>query len=279
MPFSAPTVRRFAIAALLCAATLAGCEDSKVVGLGPVAENDDSDFREGRRLAQEGKEREALDLFTKVILSRREAPESHLEAGNLCLGAQVKDPLRAIFHFRQFLAQRPASIHTQVVQDRIRASEKAFLKTLPFSALDGSADDRVAGLQEQLRLVRAENDQLKIKVSAALASRFAGAATPTAPSGGESDEAEAPAPATLSPTARPTLAVAPAPSAATAKATEKKPAGTRRSHVIAKGDNLAAISRKYYGTPARWKDILNANRAVMKSERDLKIGREIVIPE
>jgi len=260
------TLRCLAFAALALAVPLTGCEEAKVVGLGPVDETKDANFEEGRKLAQEGKAREGLAMFTKVILSRAEAPESHMEAGLLCLDAQVKDPLLAIFHFRRYLALRPDSIHSRVAQDRIRFAEKEFLKALPsFNA----EDSRVASLQGQLALVRAENDRLKLKVGAAIA-------PVTAPVADAPEDTASAVPPTLSPTARPEVDPV---AAATRQAKSGKPAGVRRTHVIAKGDSLAAISRKYYGTSARWKDILNANSAAMKNERDLKVGREIVIPE
>lgn len=272
-----PPFRHLAFAALALAAPLTGCDEAKVVGLGPVDESKDADFLEGRRLAQAGKSREALDMFTKVILSRREAPESHLEAGNLCLDSQVKDPLRAIFHFRQFLSLCPESIHARVVQERIRAAEKDFLKTLPFRALDGSADDRVATLQEQLKLVRSENDQLKVRLGAALAAS-ARPASLHAPAPSEDAPSSPVSPPTVSPVARVEQEPA-SPAARPAEPAKKPSAGGRRTHVIGKGESLAAISRKYYGTSSRWKDILNANRASIKNERDLKVGREVVIPE
>ena len=53
----------------------------------------------------------------------------------------------------------------------------------------------------------------------------------------------------------------------------------RRTHTVARGETLSIISKKYYGTPNRWKDIYNANRGVMRNASDLKIGRELVIPE
>ncbi|RKX31053.1 MAG: hypothetical protein DRP71_14070 [Verrucomicrobia bacterium] len=49
-------------------------------------------------------------------------------------------------------------------------------------------------------------------------------------------------------------------------------------HVVARGDTLYSIARRFYGNGNRWREIYNANRSVMSSETDLKIGTELVIP-
>jgi nucleoid-associated protein YgaU len=51
-----------------------------------------------------------------------------------------------------------------------------------------------------------------------------------------------------------------------------------RTHVVAEGDTLTKISRKYYGTSGRWEDILNANRDVVKDEKSLVVGSSLKIP-
>jgi nucleoid-associated protein YgaU len=47
---------------------------------------------------------------------------------------------------------------------------------------------------------------------------------------------------------------------------------------VQKGDTLSNLSQRYYGNRTRWRDIYTANRGVMKSEADLRVGLEIVIP-
>lgn len=63
---------------------------------------------------------------------------------------------------------------------------------------------------------------------------------------------ETPAPTPASP------APAPGPSPAPA------PVPQQRSYVVAPGDNLSAISSRFYGTPARWREIYNANAGVIE---------------
>ena len=51
-----------------------------------------------------------------------------------------------------------------------------------------------------------------------------------------------------------------------------------RRHVVRPGDTLSKLSQQYYGNRTRWGDIYAANRNVMKSDSDLKVGMELRIP-
>lgn len=60
--------------------------------------------------------------------------------------------------------------------------------------------------------------------------------------------------------------------------TPKKAVSTQQTYTIQKGDSLSKISQKFYGTPKRWKKILDANRDKLGNGQVLKIGTTIVIP-
>lgn len=66
--------------------------------------------------------------------------------------------------------------------------------------------------------------------------------------------------------------------ATTRAGVNKSEPATARSHVVAGGDTLAKISTLYYGTPARWGDILTANRDVLGEDNKLVVGRTLRIP-
>jgi tetratricopeptide (TPR) repeat protein len=72
-------------------------------------------------------------------------------------------------------------------------------------------------------------------------------------------------------------------------ATEKSPQGDTspkkassrkgdRSYVVQSGDTLFSISRKFYKSPKRWKEILNANRKSIHDPKKLTVGQTLVIP-
>jgi LysM repeat protein len=49
-------------------------------------------------------------------------------------------------------------------------------------------------------------------------------------------------------------------------------------YVVCRGDTLSSISQKYYGTKTNWKPILEANRDLIKTPKDLKPDMRLVIP-
>ena len=51
-----------------------------------------------------------------------------------------------------------------------------------------------------------------------------------------------------------------------------------RSYVVQSGDTLFSISRKFYKSPKRWKEILQANRKSIRDPKKLTVGQSLVIP-
>lgn len=64
----------------------------------------------------------------------------------------------------------------------------------------------------------------------------------------------------------------------TSTAASSRPPTAARRHVVRPGDSLSKISMQYYGNRTRVHDIFAANRGVMKSETDLKVGMELKLP-
>jgi LysM repeat protein len=63
---------------------------------------------------------------------------------------------------------------------------------------------------------------------------------------------------------------------ASSKKTAEKKAG--RTYVVQSGDTLFSISRKFYKSPKRWKEILEANRKNIRDPKKLTVGEKLVIP-
>src|SRR6266496_2697895 len=53
----------------------------------------------------------------------------------------------------------------------------------------------------------------------------------------------------------------------------------KQTYVVQHGDTLASISRKFYKTSTRWKQILDANRDVINDPKKLATGQTLVIPK
>jgi len=69
----------------------------------------------------------------------------------------------------------------------------------------------------------------------------------------------------------------PPPEQAAAEA-EKAAKGKVRTYVVQSGDTLVSISRKFYQTTGRWKDILDANQNQLSNPDELKAGQTIILP-
>lgn len=50
-------------------------------------------------------------------------------------------------------------------------------------------------------------------------------------------------------------------------------------HTVTTGQTLSEISNHYYGSSGKWQKILNANKALIKKPKDLRIGMKLVIPQ
>jgi nucleoid-associated protein YgaU len=63
-----------------------------------------------------------------------------------------------------------------------------------------------------------------------------------------------------------------------AAAAPPPPPPTAKTYVVAEGDTLTRISRKFYGNSGRWEEILKANHDVVKDEKSLVVGSTLKIP-
>lgn len=281
MPLPRP-LTRLCLALLALGGLLAGCADND--RLSYTSETDDPNFQKGRAL-KDTRRQEALSAFLKVIERRGDdAPESHLEAG-LLYHTHINDPLSALYHFKKYLALRPNSPQAPLVRQRVDAAIRDFARTLPAQPLDNQLE-RVELIAAMDRLKK-ENDLLKEQLADLRGARLA---VPAGGGGNAEGSAGTAAPglnlqlnSTPTVRARPPSVSAPpltAPAnqrpASSAATTNTTSAGRR--HTVQAGDTLSKLSQQYYGTRAKWRDIYAANRGVMKSETDLRIGMELKIP-
>jgi len=281
-----------ALCALLFAA---GCERGG--GLPFASEESDSDFQRGKQLIRQGRNQEALAAFLKVIAKRGDdAPESHLEAG-LLYQQHIKDPIFAIYHFSKYRELQPNSKQAELVRQQIDAAKREFARTLPAHPLEDASVK--LEYNDQLEHLQRENEQLKAEL--VLRGALPAGVSPRPRSGFEIPEPAYPLPraaqvapaAESSPILRGPLNPDPAPPPRNAVDSVARPAPNPRAgpgaatpqaaggkrHAVQRGDTLSSLSRQYYGTSAKWRDIYNANRDILKSENEtLHLGMELRIP-
>jgi len=243
-------------------ALMSACSPS---GVEVVGETNEKQYQLGQDYKNQGRVEEALSAFLRVIDARRDAPESHLEAGYIYLH-NMKDPIRSIYHFERYLQFMPQSPQAGQVRQLIETAQKEFARQLPARPYQGELD-RI-DLMDLVKNLRAENEGLKRELVVAgqrvsqLENVLAQARRLPAP------QVE-PAPAANTRQQAPRTPAAAGPPA---------PQDVPRTYTVQSGDSLISISRRFYGTPSRWIDIYQANRDRLASENALRVGQEIRIP-
>jgi len=230
---------------------LVGCDNNAITGEGPETEN--ANFRQGQTYQQQGNAQLAKEFYLKVIDARLEAPESHLEVGRLYL--DLKEPLPAIYHFKQSLRLKPKpDQRANAIGQLIRTAEKLYLQQIPGQPYDTDGTSVSLDASQRISQLQAENNRLKRELEEFYRKGRPGeGAAGGGPSfGGSAGPAAAPA--------------APLPNGA-------------RSYTVVAGDNLYSISRKMYGTANRAGDIQKANNAALNGGSALKVGMTLVIPK
>lgn len=59
---------------------------------------------------------------------------------------------------------------------------------------------------------------------------------------------------------------------------EQKKSGRPETYVVQPGDTLSKISRRFYGSPAKWRAIREANKAIIPFDGRVSVGLEIKLP-
>lgn len=216
-------------------------------------ETDEPDFRRGKRLLRTGEYEQALLAFLRLIDARKDATESHLEAGIIYLQhLRPPEPILAIYHFIRFLERRPDAREAAQVERLIETARKEFARTLPGRPFEHEFDrlellEKLSAAEEETRRLTAENARLRQENTALRQSRSPAATA---------------SPAATPPPREPT----------------RTQAGPPATYTVQPGDTLSSISRQVYGNAGQWERILQANRDVLRQPGDLRPGQVLRIP-
>lgn len=222
-----------------------------------VGETDEKQYQLAQEYKNQGRMEEALRAFLRVIDARREAPESHLDAGYIYLRI-MKEPTRAIYHFDRYLQFKPQSPQAPKVRRLIETAQKEFARQLPAQPYEGELD--------LIKNLKQENNRLKQELVAAKAQirnlenqRTAASDSDSGPTTGSVELRE-------SSGREPGFTQRP------------DPLTVPRVYRVQPSDTLSEISKRFYGTSSRWIDIYQANLDRLPSENALRIGQELRIP-
>ena len=252
-----------------------GC--GKVGNLDVVAETEEKHYQRAQRLLREGRKQEALSAFLKVVEKRRDASESHLEAGKL-YADYIDDPLAAIYHYRKFLELKPDSKPAPMVHQLIESAKKMFARQLPGQPL-GDQVDRL-DLLDLLEEMHKDNAELKKQI-AVLHSKLADAKQSNAMRESHPIAMNLERLQTMPLVSQPRNQVNASNSFSQNSQTRvQQPAqpSVPDTYKVVSGDSLDSISKKMYGTSGRYMDIFRANRDRMSSPDALRVGMVLRIP-
>jgi nucleoid-associated protein YgaU len=130
------------------------------------AELDEPLYREAQQYEKEGRTDQALADYLKLIVRRGDqAPESHLGAGIIFL-KERHDPIRAYYHFEEFLQMQPNSPNARRVMGLIEEAKREFAVTLPAHPLESEApqsalETEAESLRQEVETLKAENEALR----------------------------------------------------------------------------------------------------------------------
>jgi len=216
----------------------------------------DLDFQRARKTADVGDVRVAATLYEKALRKAPETARPHLELG-LLYDEKLGDPIAALYHYRQYLEMEPNSDRRQIVESYINRAKLTLAAKLPApNAIDHTELTR---LQTEKAALMQENAALRTRVTELERATRSGAEAVAIPA--------PPPPVILTQ------------SVVVATTTIQPPVPpANRIHIVQKKDTLQSIARQYYGTSSGWEKIYAANRTILPSKDQLKVGQQLLIP-
>jgi tetratricopeptide (TPR) repeat protein len=196
--------------------------------------------KDANRKAADGDFIQAINLYEGALDGSEKSAEIHYQMA-LLYDDKMNDPLNALHHFKRYLTLAPTGSHAAEVKNFMKRDELALITTL--------SGDSVVTRSEAARL-RNENLSLRKKVEER-------AAQPHGISVAEKNPRDT--------------------KGARSAAPHKTKAGGV-SYVVQAGDTLFSLSRQFYDSPDRWKEILEANSKSINDPAKLKVGQTLTIP-
>lgn len=220
---------------------VAGCDKIPL-----TFEDSQRELQKAEEADRGGHYKEAVPLYEAALDGTPKTAEVHYKIA-LIYEDKLKDPIGARHHFSRYLALAP---NGDYAKDATRLLKECDFKlSSQFTSGPSIPQEEAARLKnENLKLTKriAELDTQLRMVRSAPAAKGAGG------------------------------------SAAAAREVEMQqkpiPPGAR-TYVVQSGDTLASIARKFYKSPARWKDIQDANYYSLTGTPKLKPGQTLIIPE
>ena len=221
---------------------------------------------ENDRLKSDEAERNTLNADLENLRRENATLQSRLAAvppDNSTTLAATQDKLNTVLRSYTLLQNENDRLKADAASTADKAQSSAARTSSEAASQISALYDELRQTQAQATSLASENAQLKTRLALVGNPPGATMSSPVRPGSARAGAIAStlPAPAATAPT--------PVPASATPGL---------RTHQVVAGDSLAKISRTYYGTAARWDEILHANRDVIKNENVLPIGATLRIP-
>jgi LysM repeat protein len=215
-------------------------------------------FKKASNLKEKGRYSESAKAFEDYVKINPDSAKTHLELATL-YDDSLKDSLFAIYHYRRYLEIESDSQEKKNIELWLKGAEKEYYEQLRMNYPDSDLKKENDALRERekryvalVTQLRKENEylgnQLELK--------------PVEPSAVQEIKQNGTVPTEYE-----------VPSTSVPGKKE-----IPESYTVKPGDNLTRISREIYGDIKYYKLILEANRDVLSSETQVRIGQKLKIP-
>ncbi len=230
---------------------LTGCDKNS----GSIEEREERDpnILSGQQYMDQGNYDAAIQEFKLAMVQEPRMARPHLDLATIYQN-NVYNPIHAIYHYDRYLELRPESEKSEFILEQRQKVFNKFAQTL----VDNLPE--VQNVLKERNTLFQQNTELKRQLAAALKKQSTTTQSAPAPVAQKSVTQTVPK--------------------STAPTIQTKPASTQNHqiyHVVA-GDTLSKIATKFYGDSGKWDAIYEANKEMMRSPGDLKVGQTLVIP-
>ncbi len=256
------------VLSLLAALGLAGLSGCSLSDSGQLDEENEPHFILGKSRVNALDYSAAIDAFKDSLQVNPHSAAAHYQLACLYDSEnKVADPAAAIYHYQEFLKLNPQAENAAVVSQRIEGCKVQLAHAVISLPSMPASQKLLESLSETNRILQAELDKLRASYAALQLAASQAASRPALP----------PRQNNFSPNEPDNFVPPPDNTVLTgkkSKAQKSLATGVRaKTHVVAKGESLAIIARKYHVSLA---SLQAANPGVNSSK--LRVGQSISLP-
>jgi len=196
---------------------------------------------------------EAIRLYYETLSNSPQAVRAHLDLAVL-LHDRKQDYIKAIYHYERYLEQRPDTEKRSLIENRARIAGQQYAAKI--SSASQVSNERLVELEKENLKLRDRVKELEKQVA-------------------RREEKRENEPGVVVDADKPPRVVKPPPREEGAVFAEMT---SLRTYSVRSGDTLSSIALKFYGDETQSARIFDANKDMLDSRNNLKIGTVLVIP-